>query len=240
MSSEGNKVQPDHQQGKKHAATGPIPSDAMTASSDVFWCIQTKSNVGWALLHKTMARIRKLELEMVDYRTWHSGNTVVNEVFCKDVSAFKMTREGSQDDERNHQLGLRAIVIQKAIEETIAQPGTCQVSVQEWEPTRDHFSASTPLVPNACLGSASGRRRQRLKTRSVPVGRGLFQETDRLEDPTSRDHIAQLVLSEGEAYEVRITDDGLLALHTGNAFLVRPDTSRVVPHLTGYIRGPQK
>jgi hypothetical protein len=97
----------------------------------VFLCIQTQSEASWGLLHKMMATVAKLGLDIIDHRSWHPrgiNTTLVNEIYCKDT--LVLTGRGQAQailEERMQE-------IKAALEKAVNQPETSQTQVQRWFP----------------------------------------------------------------------------------------------------------
>jgi hypothetical protein len=97
----------------------------------VFLCIQTQSEASWGLLHRMMATVAKLGLDIIDHRSWHPrgiNTTLVNEIYCKDK--ISLTGRGQAQailEERMQE-------IKAALEQAIKQPETSQTQVQRWFP----------------------------------------------------------------------------------------------------------
>jgi len=76
----------------KIVATGPGGLDAVLTTgikegTTVFYCINTTSHAAWGTLPALMQTMFKLDLEVIDHRSWHSRfeSTVINEVYAKGV-----------------------------------------------------------------------------------------------------------------------------------------------------------
>lgn len=96
----------------------------------VFLCIQTQSESTWGLMHRLMAKVAKLGLEVIDHRAWSPrgvSTTLVNEVYVKDN--LEIQKGQSRDF-----LNARIKEIHDELEKTINQPETAQVKVQRWYP----------------------------------------------------------------------------------------------------------
>ena len=96
----------------------------------VFLCIQTQSQASWGLMHRLMANMAKLGLEVIDHRAWSPRGvktTLVNEIYVKD------TIRVSKGDAKVT-LDKRIEEICNALVETINQPESAKVKVQRWYP----------------------------------------------------------------------------------------------------------
>lgn len=96
----------------------------------VFLCIQTQSAAAWGLMHRLMAQLGKLGLEVIDHRAWSPRGvttTLINEIYVKDKI------EIAKGDSKQ-KLAARIEEITGKLEETINQPETSKVKVQRWYP----------------------------------------------------------------------------------------------------------
>jgi hypothetical protein len=97
----------------------------------VFLCIQTQSEASWGLLHKMMATLSKLGLDVIDHRSWHPrgiNTTLINEIYCKDK--ISIPNKGASQAI----LDARMLEIQEALDKAINQPKSAKAKVQRWYP----------------------------------------------------------------------------------------------------------
>jgi len=107
-----------------------ILEEGIRNNTAVFLCIQTQSEASWGLMHRLMAKLGKLGLEIIDHRAWSPRGvktTLVNEIYAKDT--IQISKGASKEI-----LEARLKEINEALMKTIDQPLTSKVKVQRWYP----------------------------------------------------------------------------------------------------------
>jgi hypothetical protein len=99
----------------------------------VFLCIQTQSEARWGLMHNIMSCLYKLQLEIIDHRSWHPrgvNTTLVNEVYvrCNLKILQGMTSHQALDEQIKK--------VQEALTDVIDQP----VSNDFFQKSRSHLN----------------------------------------------------------------------------------------------------
>ena len=103
----------------------------------VFWCIQTKSAPAWGLQTGIVQELTKLNLDVIDHRSWHprqSDHILLNEVYVKDDSVTLGTLD---DNESNKLLQERKDEITTQLSGAIHQANAI-IRVQRWVPEIAH------------------------------------------------------------------------------------------------------
>ncbi|CAB9502149.1 Cation/H(+) antiporter [Seminavis robusta] len=98
--------------------------------SAVFLCIQTQSSASWGLMHRLMATMARLGMEVIDHRAWSPrgvNTTLVNEIYVKDT--LEVSKGASKEE-----LEKRIAEITQELMDTINQPEVAKVKVQRWYP----------------------------------------------------------------------------------------------------------
>ena len=102
----------------------------------VFFTIQTKSAPGWGLQTTIVEQLQKLNLDVIDHRSWHPRPTsdsvanLVNEVYVKDDNTSTADLTGNDAQQR---ISDREAEIQNSIHRAIGQIDAV-VMVQRWFP----------------------------------------------------------------------------------------------------------
>ena len=102
----------------------------------LFFNIQTKSRPGWGLQSSIVEELQKLNLDVIDHRSWHPRPTsdavanLVNEVYVKDDNTSSAELTGKDAQQR---ISDREAEIQNAIARRIGQVDAV-VLVQRWFP----------------------------------------------------------------------------------------------------------
>lgn len=104
--------------------------DGINNNTTVFLCVQTQSDAGWGLLPKLMGATARLNLEVIDHRSWNPrgvNTTLMNEIYAKDVI------QHSEIDGVDVALDNRLKEIQTTVLEVFKQPNA-KVKVSRWIP----------------------------------------------------------------------------------------------------------
>jgi Sodium/hydrogen exchanger family len=102
----------------------------------VFFAIQTKSAPGWGLQTAIVEELTKLNLDVIDHRSWHprqSGETLgtlLNEVYVKDDETSELNKDGENSHQR---ISDREAAITNALSRAINQIDAV-VKVERWFP----------------------------------------------------------------------------------------------------------
>lgn len=99
------------------------------SSATTFFVIQTRSETRWGLLHSTMEAMQRLNLEVIDHRSWHPRGVdgiLVMECYVQNMGTGLCGEEAIEQ---------RREEIENAIAVAIRQPADkAQVRVQRWRP----------------------------------------------------------------------------------------------------------
>jgi len=104
--------------------------DGISNNTTVFLCVQTQSDAGWGLLPKLMGATARLNLEVIDHRSWNPrgvNTTLMNEIYAKDVI------QHSEIDGVDVALDNRLKEIQTIVLEVFNQPNA-KAKVSRWIP----------------------------------------------------------------------------------------------------------
>jgi len=107
---------------------------AIKSERAVFMCIQAQAMAKWGLIPRMTETLAKLELDIIDHRSWHPrgiNTTLITEVYVRDRIDFPST---AGKDETQRILDDRMNEIKLALEKTINQKDDARVKVQRWYP----------------------------------------------------------------------------------------------------------
>jgi len=128
----------------------------------VFFTIQTKSAPSWGLQTAIVEELQKLNLDVIDHRSWHPRNataTLLNEVYVKDDEA----ETGSiKINDPSQAITDRESAISNALSRAINQVEAV-VKVQRWFPEIDDKAADDRSISEHILDATSKALHQSMR-----------------------------------------------------------------------------
>mgnify|MGYP005842991291 CR=1 FL=1 len=152
----------------------------------VFFCIQTRSAPAWGLAVGINGALSKLNLDVIDHRSWHprqSMDTLVNEIYVKDDAA---AAGNLSDNDAQELVNNRIDDITSELAKTIKQPEAL-IMVQRWFPEiaddSSERSISEDIVEATSKALESSMREHQAHPAQQPYAR---MEDDNRKYPTMK------------------------------------------------------
>lgn len=111
----------------------PLTAEMLQQNKVMFWRIQIKSAPAWGLQTKIVEDLTKLNLDLIDHRSWHprrSHDTLLNEIYAKDAS---MDLSSLSEVEATKKMKKRVKFIKSELLEGIGQESAL-IQIQRWVP----------------------------------------------------------------------------------------------------------
>lgn len=170
---------------KDSVLMGEITSDAA-----VFLCIQTQSDPSWGLVHKIMSGLQRMEVDIIDHRSWHPrgvNTTLVNEIYAKTVVQ-------KNPDEETDAVTAKFEKIQDMLTKVINQPEIAKVKATRWYPGVV-TEITEEIIEDGESQTSKLRKRNVTSMITTEAGKALEKDMDRQTHATKARPIEEILNS---------------------------------------------
>lgn len=107
--------------------------EGIRQQTTVFYCLQLKTSPAWGIQAKIIEALASLQLDVVDYRSWHPRHSplLINEIYAKDLS---LTTNDKVEIVKI--VDQRVDLIQRVLRDDVIKQPSAAVNVQRWFPER--------------------------------------------------------------------------------------------------------